>query len=80
LIGVGGDILADPRLRPARPQAPAALNEGLGAKQYETKTRGVRPVAAVRPAAEGVYAIVRFGDHTHLAYGVDLALLRAGIG
>ena len=25
-----------------------------------------------RPAAEGIYAIVRHGDHTHLAYVIEL--------
>jgi len=50
----------------------ASLNAELGEKEYETKTRGVRRVPAVRPAAEGIYAIVRHGDHTHLAYVVEL--------
>jgi hypothetical protein len=48
------------------------LNEELGEQKYETKTHGVRNVAAVRPAAEGIYAILRHGDHTHLAYVIEL--------
>ena len=39
---------------------------------YTTKTRGERKLAAARPAGEGVYAIVRHGDHTHLAYELEL--------
>jgi hypothetical protein len=50
----------------------AALNEELGARDYATKTRGVRHVEPVRPAAEGIYAIVRHGDHTHLAFVLEL--------
>jgi hypothetical protein len=50
----------------------AALNEELGAKEYETKTRGERFVPPARPAAEGIYAIVTHGNHTHLAYVLEL--------
>jgi hypothetical protein len=50
----------------------AALNEELGEEVYETKTRGTRHVQPVRPAAEGIYALVRHGDHTHLAYVLEL--------
>lgn len=39
---------------------------------YDTKTRGQRELEAARPAGEGVYAIVRHGDHTHLAYSIEL--------
>ena len=49
-----------------------ALNKELGARTYETKTRGVRHVQPVRPAAEGIYALVRHGEHTHLAYVLEL--------
>jgi hypothetical protein len=42
-----------------------ALNDELGAREYTTKTRGVRHVPPVRPAAEGIYTLVRHGDHTH---------------
>ena len=44
----------------------------LGAETYETKTRGQRTRPAARPAGEGVYSIVRHGDHTHLAYILEL--------
>ena len=49
-----------------------ALNEELGERAYDTKTRGERKIGAVRPAAEGIYAIVRHGEHTHLAYVLEL--------
>jgi hypothetical protein len=49
-----------------------ALNAELGEQEYTTRTRGVRRVAAARPAGEGVYSIVRHGDHTHLAYVLEL--------
>jgi len=50
----------------------AALNQELGYEEYETKTRGVRKIPAARPAAEGIYTIVRHGEHTHLAYFLEL--------
>ena len=50
----------------------AALNDELGYEEYETKTRGVRKIPAARPAAEGIYTIVRHGEHTHLAYFLEL--------
>jgi len=49
-----------------------ALTEELGQKEYETKTQGRRIVPAARPAAEGIYAIVRHGNHSHLAYVLEL--------
>jgi hypothetical protein len=49
-----------------------ALNEELNEQKYDTKTRGERKVAAVRPAAEGIYALVRHEGHTHLAYVLEL--------
>lgn len=48
------------------------LEEELSGKTYRTRTRGERDEPAVRPAGEGVYAIVRHGDHTHLAYALEL--------
>jgi len=39
---------------------------------YATKTRGERHLAPARPAGEGVYAIVRHEDHTHLAFALEL--------
>jgi hypothetical protein len=50
----------------------AALRDELGAREYSTKTRGVRHLAAARPAAEGIYALVRHDDHTHLVYALEL--------
>ncbi|MDB5483794.1 MAG: hypothetical protein JWO83_4847 [Caulobacteraceae bacterium] len=50
----------------------ASLSEELGQTRYRTRTRGVREEAPVRPVAEGVYALVRHGDHTHLAYVLEL--------
>jgi hypothetical protein len=47
-------------------------HEEFAAETYETKTRGTRHLPAARPAGEGVYAIVRHGDHTHLAYALEL--------
>jgi hypothetical protein len=49
-----------------------ALNAELGEKEYPTRTRGVRRLAAARPAGEGIYSIVRHHDHTHLAYVLEL--------
>jgi hypothetical protein len=49
-----------------------ALNEELGYKEYETKTRHVRKISLARPAAEGIYTIVRHGEHIHLAYFLKL--------
>jgi hypothetical protein len=79
LIVVGRKRLPDPRehnrfwgfvWRVLRDRA--ALNAELGEEEYATKTRGIRKVPAARPAAEGIYAIVRHGDHTHLAYALEL--------
>src|SRR4051794_17146148 len=50
----------------------AALSEKLGYGEYATKTKDVRRIAAARPAAEGIYTIVRHGEHTHLAYFLEL--------
>ncbi|GAB4821208.1 hypothetical protein N2152v2_008254 [Parachlorella kessleri] len=48
------------------------LVEGLGERSYETKTRGTRTVGAARAAGEGTYAILTHGDHTHLAYKLEV--------
>jgi hypothetical protein len=40
-------------------------------RTYRTATRGERLQPEARPAGEGVYAIVRHGDHTHLAYRLE---------
>lgn len=50
----------------------AALNRELGPREYATRTRGIRHVRPVRPAAEGIYALMRHGNHTHLAYATEL--------
>ncbi|WP_152053484.1 hypothetical protein [Tautonia marina] len=47
-------------------------HEEFASETYKTKTRGTRHQPAARPAGEGVYAIVRHGDHTHLAYALEL--------
>jgi hypothetical protein len=44
----------------------------LRREEYATKTRGERVAPAARPAGEGVYALVRHVDHTHLAYALEL--------
>ncbi|MBX6311460.1 MAG: hypothetical protein IRY99_00825 [Isosphaeraceae bacterium] len=51
---------------------PDELKEELAGKTYQTKTRGARHQPPARPAGEGVYAVVRHGDHTHLAYVLEL--------
>jgi hypothetical protein len=48
------------------------IEEGLDALTYVTKTRGERHLAPARPAGEGVYALVRHDDHTHLAFALEL--------
>jgi len=42
----------------------------LGEFEYETKTRGPRRQPPARALAEGTYALVRHGDHTHFTYRV----------
>jgi hypothetical protein len=48
------------------------FREELERRTYQTKTRGERVQAPARPAGEGRYAIVDHGDHSHLAYGLEL--------
>jgi hypothetical protein len=48
------------------------MRDDLSGWRYETKTRGEREQPEVRPAGEGVYALVRHEDHTHLAYELEL--------
>jgi hypothetical protein len=48
------------------------VTEALTPETYRTKTRGERTQPAARPAGEGVYAIVRHGDHVHLVYALEL--------
>src|SRR5919108_2971011 len=49
-----------------------ALQEALAPATYQTKTRGERTQPVARPAGEGVYAIVRHANHTHLVYALEL--------
>jgi hypothetical protein len=51
---------------------PEEVEDQLERVVYGTKTRGTREQPAARPAGEGVYAIVRHEDHTHLAYALEL--------
>jgi hypothetical protein len=51
---------------------PRELMDGLTEQTYQTKTRGTRHQPAARPAGEGVYALLRHDDHTHLAYALEL--------
>ncbi|EED12407.1 conserved hypothetical protein [Talaromyces stipitatus ATCC 10500] len=45
------------------------IRESLMTKEtYETKTRGERTTPEARPYAEGVYALVKEGRNSHLAY------------
>lgn len=49
-----------------------AVAEALRATTYETKTRGLRHLAAARPAGEGAYALQRDGRNLLLAYRLEL--------
>ncbi len=51
---------------------PRALAEVLGPQTYATETLGERTRPGVRPAGAGVYALLRRGRHTDLAYVLDL--------
>jgi hypothetical protein len=51
---------------------PRELRDEIERKVYETKTRGIRVQPEARPAGEARYAIVEHGDHTHLAYVLEL--------
>lgn len=48
------------------------IENDLAAVEYSTRTSGERHLAPARPAGEGVYALVRHGDHTHLAFALEL--------
>jgi hypothetical protein len=48
------------------------VEDELKALRYSTKTRGERHLSPARPAGEGVYAIARHDDHTHLVYALEL--------
>ena len=51
---------------------PAELKEALSGTTYETETTGERHLPAARPAGEGVYALVRHGRESVLAYALEL--------
>lgn len=53
-------------------RAATDVEDELDAFTYPTKTRGERYLPPARPAGEGVYAIARHDDHTHLAYALEL--------
>ena len=48
------------------------IEDELDPKRRLTRTRGLRHIPAGRPAGEGVYAIARHNNHTHLAYLLEL--------
>lgn len=51
---------------------PERVKEHLEEDVYETKTRGERHLPAARPVGEGVYRILRHGNHTHFVYALEL--------
>jgi hypothetical protein len=53
-------------------QDPEQLRTALSEATYETETLGERRLPEARPAGEGVYALVRQGRSTILAYALEL--------
>jgi len=51
---------------------PEDIEDELDQLTYSTATRGERHLSPARPAGEGVYAIARHEDHTHLAFALEL--------
>jgi hypothetical protein len=51
---------------------PEAITFELAESTYQTATRGERHQGPARPAGEGVYALARHDEHTHLAYALEL--------
>jgi hypothetical protein len=51
---------------------PHDIEDELDRLTYSTATRGERHVSSARPAGEGIYAIARHDDHTHLAFALEL--------
>jgi hypothetical protein len=47
------------------------IGDQINDEVYTTKTRGDRFQPGARPVAQGCYAFVRHGDHTHFVYRVD---------
>ncbi len=52
--------------------SPAEVEDELGPGEEPASGGGTFPRTSARPAGEGVYAIVRHGNHTHLAYALEL--------
>jgi hypothetical protein len=52
-------------------RSPETVEDAQDRQRYETKTRGARIRPDARPAGEGIYVLVRHGDHTHLAYELE---------
>ena len=52
----------------------APVADALKATTYQTKTRGLRHLAAARPAGEGAYALQRDGRNLVLAYRLELPI------
>ncbi len=50
----------------------AATEKGFREQRYSTKTRGERTLPSVRPAGEGVYALIKRGRNLHLTYELEL--------
>lgn len=50
----------------------SAIEAEFKEHHYDTKTRGERTVPAVRPAGEGVYALLQRGRNLHLTYQLEL--------
>ncbi len=53
-------------------QDPEQFKEALSGTTYETETSGERHLPEARPAGEGVYALVRHGRDSVLAYALEL--------
>lgn len=53
-------------------KSPKSIRDALSETSYDTRTRGKRHLPAARPAGEGIYRILRHGDHTHLVYALEL--------
>jgi len=51
---------------------PDEIRRELAAVEYPTKTRGKRFVPASNPIGEGRYILFRHGNHTELAYALEL--------
>jgi hypothetical protein len=49
-----------------------AIESEFKQHRYGTKTRGERTLPAVRPAGEGVYALLQRGHNLHLTYELEL--------